>query len=155
MDYSSCVRGISQARTLEQVAISFSGESSRPRDWTHISCVSCIHRQILYTEPPLVAVHQSLSRLPGSPYIWVEYQNTSYWYTRVSFRNICVQVFVWTYTCISLRLILKSGMTWSYDQYFFKLFIALSNCLQSDCIIKILTNHVWEFQFLHIIIKMM
>ena len=38
------VRGISQ----ELVAIFFSKESSRPKDWTHISCISCIGRWILY-----------------------------------------------------------------------------------------------------------
>ena len=30
------------------VAIFYSRMSSQPRDWTHISCVSCIGRQILY-----------------------------------------------------------------------------------------------------------
>ena len=51
----SSVHGISQARMLEWVAISFSRGSSWPRKiWvrthiflTHISCVSCIGRQIL------------------------------------------------------------------------------------------------------------
>ena len=43
----SSVHGISQARMLEWVAISFSRGSSWPRDQTHISCVSCIGRQIL------------------------------------------------------------------------------------------------------------
>ena len=37
--------GISQARILEWVTISFFRGSSQPRDWTH---VSCIFRQILY-----------------------------------------------------------------------------------------------------------
>ena len=37
--------GILQARILEWVAMSFSKESSQPRDQTH---VSCIDRQILY-----------------------------------------------------------------------------------------------------------
>ena len=41
----SSVHGISQARTLELVSISFSSVSSQPRDWT---CISCIGRQILY-----------------------------------------------------------------------------------------------------------
>ena len=41
----SSVHGISQARILEQVAISFSRESSRPSDRT---CVACISRRILY-----------------------------------------------------------------------------------------------------------
>ena len=39
---SCSVRGISQGRLLEWVAISFSRGSSWPKDWTHISCVSCI-----------------------------------------------------------------------------------------------------------------
>ena len=45
LDYSlpgSSVHGISQAGILEWVAISFSRASSRPRDRTHVSCVSCI-----------------------------------------------------------------------------------------------------------------
>ena len=41
----SSARGISQARILEWVAISFFRASSWLRDWTHISC---IERQILY-----------------------------------------------------------------------------------------------------------
>ena len=51
MDYSppsSSVHGIFQARILEWVAISFSRGSSWPRDQTHIPCVSCTDRQILY-----------------------------------------------------------------------------------------------------------
>ena len=41
----SSVRGISQARILEWVAISFSGESSQSRDRTHLSCIG---KQIRY-----------------------------------------------------------------------------------------------------------
>ena len=41
----SSVPGISQARALDWVAISFFQGSSWPRDWTR---VSCIDRQILY-----------------------------------------------------------------------------------------------------------
>ena len=41
----SSVHGISQARILEWVAISFSRGSSWPRDWTRISCIG---RWILY-----------------------------------------------------------------------------------------------------------
>ena len=42
MDYSppgSSVHGISQARTLAWVAISFSRGSSQPRDWTQAFCI--------------------------------------------------------------------------------------------------------------------
>ena len=38
----SSVHGISQASILEWVAISFSRGSSRSKDWTHISCISCL-----------------------------------------------------------------------------------------------------------------
>ena len=44
----SSVHGISQARKLEWVAISYSRGASQPRDQTHISCLSCIGRWILY-----------------------------------------------------------------------------------------------------------
>ena len=42
------VHGISQAKTLEWVAIFFSRGSSWPRGRTCVSCVFCIGRQILY-----------------------------------------------------------------------------------------------------------
>ena len=51
MDYSppgSSVHGISQARVLEWVAISYSRGSSWLRDRTCVSCISCIGRWILY-----------------------------------------------------------------------------------------------------------
>ena len=41
----SSVHGIFQARTLEWVVISYSRVYSRPRDWTHVSCIG---RQIVY-----------------------------------------------------------------------------------------------------------
>ena len=44
---SPLFRGISQARILEWVAISFS-RRSRPRDRTWVSCGSCIRRPILH-----------------------------------------------------------------------------------------------------------
>ena len=44
----SSVHGIFQSRILEWVAILFSRGWSRPRDWTRVSCVSCIGRRILY-----------------------------------------------------------------------------------------------------------
>ena len=45
----SSVQGISQARILEWVAISFSRGSSQPRDQT---CISCITGRFFTTEPP-------------------------------------------------------------------------------------------------------
>ena len=51
MDYSppgSSVCGVLQARMLQGVAMPSSRGSSRPKDRTPVSCVSCISRQILY-----------------------------------------------------------------------------------------------------------
>ena len=45
---SSSVHRILQVRILEWVAITSSRGSSWSRDWSHVSCVSCIGRQILY-----------------------------------------------------------------------------------------------------------
>ena len=50
MDYSppgSSAHGLFQARVLQWAAISSSRGSSQPRDWTHVSCISCTVRQIL------------------------------------------------------------------------------------------------------------
>ena len=44
----SSIHEISQARILEWVAISFSRGSSQLRDWTHVSCIFCIGKWILY-----------------------------------------------------------------------------------------------------------
>ena len=43
----SCVRGIFRARIMEWAAVSSRG-SSQSRDWTRVSCISCVGRQILY-----------------------------------------------------------------------------------------------------------
>ena len=54
MDYSppgSSVHEISQTRILNWVAISFSRESSQSRDWTCISCVSCITSRFFTADP--------------------------------------------------------------------------------------------------------
>ena len=52
----SSVHGISQARILKWVAISFSRESSWPRDRTHVSCFG---RRLLYQQ----SHHQTCSKL--------------------------------------------------------------------------------------------
>ena len=44
----SSVHGILQTRILEWVAISYPRGSSWPRDWTHVSWVSCTGREILH-----------------------------------------------------------------------------------------------------------
>ena len=44
----SSVHGIFQARILDWFGISFSRISSRPKDQTCVSCISCIGKQLLY-----------------------------------------------------------------------------------------------------------
>ena len=60
----SSVHGIFQARILEWVASSMG--SSRPRDWTHVSCVSFIGRHILYHCTPCSngIIHYSIQSIP-------------------------------------------------------------------------------------------
>ena len=57
MDYSppgSSAHGISQGTILEWVAMPSSRDSSRPRDWTGISCIG---RWVLYTSTTWEALH--------------------------------------------------------------------------------------------------
>ena len=56
----SSVHRIFQARILEWVAIPSCRRSPWPRDWTHISFVSCIGRQFLYCWPSWEAVSGTL-----------------------------------------------------------------------------------------------
>ena len=44
----SSLHGISQARILEWVAISSPRGTSQPRDWTHVSCISCTASEFFY-----------------------------------------------------------------------------------------------------------
>ena len=46
----SSAHGILQARILEWVAMPFSRGSSRPKNWTLVSCVSCIEGRFFTTE---------------------------------------------------------------------------------------------------------
>ena len=62
-DYSSPgfpVHGISQARTLEWVAMPSSKIFSPPRDQTCVSCISCTGRQVLYNSRHLGSPHTTL-----------------------------------------------------------------------------------------------
>ena len=65
----SSFHGIFQARILQWVAISFSMGSSWPKDWTHISCVSCIagrffHRWAIWEVNILTLITLAISLLP-------------------------------------------------------------------------------------------
>ena len=65
----SSVRGIPQVRTLEWGAIPFSRGSSRPRDRTHISCISCTGVSILKW------MKEEMSKSPKNPWSWTFFNN--------------------------------------------------------------------------------
>ena len=51
-------------KILECVAMSYSRVFSQPRDWTRISCISCIGRGFFTTEPLAAAAAKSLQWCP-------------------------------------------------------------------------------------------
>ena len=57
------VHGILQARIVEWGAVSSSRGSSRPRDQTRVSCVSCTDRWFFTTEPPGSPAQLSLTSI--------------------------------------------------------------------------------------------
>ena len=63
----SSIHGILQARILKWVAMPSSRGSSWPRDRTHISCVSCIGRRVLYHQCHMGSPEQ----VTVVPMIWV------------------------------------------------------------------------------------
>ena len=91
----SSVHGIILARILEQVSISFSRGSFWPRDWSYISCVSCIGRRILY--------HWAISEAPS---FIIRSVNCSFFQVVFSFRfwpwgrsQPPQDLLDWTWTC--------------------------------------------------------
>ena len=58
----SFVHGILQARILEWVAISFSRESSWPRDWTQVSCIAGRHFNLWATREAPNPISNSLPK---------------------------------------------------------------------------------------------
>ena len=59
----SSVHGVLQVKILEWVAMPSSRGSSWPRDWTHVSYISCIGRQVLYHWRICQNTYMSLSKL--------------------------------------------------------------------------------------------
>ena len=87
----SSVHGISQARILEWVAMPSSRRSSWSRGRTHISCVACISRWILYCWATRYT------------YSWYTYTNEE-WYTCV-WMCASVDVFISYYFLIIFQMI--------------------------------------------------
>ena len=84
----SSVHGTLQAKILEWVAISFSRESSWPRDWTWVSCVSYIGRQVLYQlspwENPIFFSHIEKGLNCAGHLFWPEEVRQPHWWVQVT-----------------------------------------------------------------------
>ena len=123
MDYSppgSSVCGIIQARVLEWVAISFSRRSSRPRDWTWVSCIAGRFFTLWATTCQFVAdkPFHILQKLAGGLCCGVncsllEVQKPQNWATGVDVRggSSCVTNSSWLELCQSDRF-----WTWHFRQ---------------------------------------
>ena len=80
------VHGISQARTLEWVAMPSSKIFSPPRDWTYVSCISCIGRRVFYNQRHLGSPHTALDFSQKAKKRWDSrvkkiFQMTRQWHT--------------------------------------------------------------------------
>ena len=91
----SCVHGILQARILEQVAISCSSGSSPPRDWTQVSCLSCLGRQILYCCTPWEASPKFWNLNPH-PHGGGQWRSLSV-QALPSITSLCLELFIYIY----------------------------------------------------------
>ena len=89
MDYSppgSSVHGISQARILEWIAISFFRESSQPKDRTRISCIAAAAAAAKSLQLCPTLCDPIDGSPPGSPVPWTLQARTLEW-VAISFSN--------------------------------------------------------------------
>ena len=104
----SSVQRISQVRILEWVVIFLSRTSSWPRDWTHITCIG---RQMLYTEP---------SRRPITFMFYHHCQNHPTWYyyfcccfsEKINLKTTCLKK-LWNSDLNQMYLILNCMRRWN------------------------------------------
>ena len=75
----SFVHGILHASILEWVSIPFSKGSSQLRDWTRISCVSCIAGGFFTTEPPGKSLRNSVLIFKVVKVVMGKYKKSCLW----------------------------------------------------------------------------
>ena len=80
----SSIHGIFRARVLEWVAISFSRGSSRPRDWTQVSCIAGIHFTVWATLTLALEKNSRINMTRKAEFIMRKLHSRSY-----------IQVFPW------------------------------------------------------------
>ena len=114
MDFSSSgtsVLGIFQARILEQVAISYFRGPLWPRDWTRLSCVSCIGRWILYHLGSLNNVYRDTKILLGAGNFWLDVGNKKLKRCKLGTNLYCI----WAIS-VSLYVIPNIASYWAWLQ---------------------------------------
>ena len=92
----SSVHGILQTRILEWVVMPSSSGSSQPRDWSHISHVSCVGRKVLYHQCHL-----------GNSYTCICTQIMWFYaciHVYVYMKTHCVQVYVYIWLCVCMYI---------------------------------------------------
>ena len=101
----SSVHGILQARILEWVAMSFSRGYSWPRDWTSISCVSCIGRQVLTTSIKwkLALTSFSVPRVNSNRSLLLGHILCNYSVNLLMYACCCVLCALVAQSCLTLR----------------------------------------------------
>ena len=105
----SSVHGISQARILEQVAISFSRGSFWLRGWTCVSGISCFGRQILYHWATWEAHNIGLGEFKNKTFFFWKKKRRNKTKQKMSAYFLSAVVLVWSALCGLCRHILMPG----------------------------------------------
>ena len=99
----SSVHGISQARILEWVAISFSKGSSQPGNWTHISCIvgrrfftTWAIRALSFSSPCFLTIPGARSLRSGCQQGWFLLR------LLLACGRVSLFVFLWSVLCVCL-----------------------------------------------------
>ena len=136
----SIVHGNLQARILEWVAIFSSRGSSRPRDWTFVSCGSCIAGRFFTSHwgSPLFLIGNA--RLECCLGVWKRSQSLislSIGSDDYSFRHI-VNLRKWAFWGFLVKVVVGGGRVWSYKAplhfpYFFITYLRVCYVSRFTC----------------------
>ena len=125
----SSVHGILQPRILEWVAMPSSRGSSWPRDWTQVSCISCIAGEFFHRWASQGSPQHST--IPLKSIQVVAYTNSSFLYTAMQYSivwiyHICLTIYLLKNICSHFFLLfLKKYWIFQPKPWDFSAFIYL------------------------------
>ena len=125
----SSLHGILQARVLEWVAISFSRGSSRPRDWTPVSCIAGRRFNLWATREALSffkSQPESHTSEMASPLTLHLYSQLMIWYTIVHWTSPRQQPGILRWLC-EVVTSARNSLIWNLSPYFQHSLINYSN----------------------------